>query len=681
MKVRTQTQSAMEAQAFKLVNIITISFWILIINGEDLTTKGNFQALFIPRGELFSKIASGHLHIPINISIFDHRIQAIDQLKDQIESTFNPSNFAKLAYLDKRELKIIRDSINLDLRLTRKGLVEAKSHFKLHHHQFGNRRSKRQILVGLAGIAAGLIYSEITKAEAIKVIQNDQSIIKSEVQENILKISQSETDIKLLNKTSQLINDELKKVFLKSQSNSIKITMIYVQGLVKHYISSCEGFLNGLSSALSGKLTPNFVNLLDLKDPIKTLKTRASNQGYKLSIDSTLELPNLPLSLVLNETHLNLLISIPIESPTSKFILYEYVPTPVPFILNQETHYLFIDPRKKFIAVNLNSNQFIEMDHSDLNTCSKFDKRFHCQSLIETSPSAQTCLLALYKNNFNTSKNLCNSYVSRNMIYGHKIRSSYLLVDTESRHIKYTYNISSVITETFSGSKIVKVDSGSSVATKNLFISKNEINNDFDLEIDPNHQLLDTQGFQTTIEELGIIDKNSKFINMNDSQLFDEIADSLSKVGSKMSLEGVTRIVHFQQRWRQAKLDAQWSIYGNIIIVGSVITILTLICFFYRCVHGKRCFSRNSQDEAEDTQQGVQLSNLQASQAFIPPPQASAPPPTPVDRPRDENPVIDAATRTLLQDTATAAATAALEMRKSKKANQTPTFDDLAYNY
>ena len=680
MKVRTQTQLAMEAQAFKLVNIITISFWILIINGEDLTTKGNFQALFIPKGELYSKIASGHLHIPINISIFDHRIQAIDQLKDQIESTFNPSNFAKLAYLDKRELKIIRDSINLDLRLTRKGLVEAKSHFKLHHHQFGNRRSKRQILVGLAGIAAGLIYSEITKAEAIKVIQNDQSIIKSEVQENILKISQSETDIKLLNKTSQLINDELKKVFLKSQSNTIKITMIYVQGLVKHYLSSCEGFLNGLSSALSGKLTPNFVNILDLKDPIKTLKTRASNQGYKLSIDSTLELPNLPLSLILNETHLNLLISIPIESPTSKFILYEYVPTPVPFILNQETHYLFINPRQKFIAVNLNSNQFIEMDQSDLDMCSRFDKRFHCQSLIETSPSAQTCLLALYKNNFNTSKNLCNSYVSKNLIFGHKIASAYLLVDTESRNIKYTYNISSVRTEPFSGSKIVTVDSGSSVATKNLFISKNEVNNDFDLDIDPNYQLLDSQEFQTTIKELGIIDENSKFIDSNDSQLFDEIADSLAKVGSKLNLKSVKRIVRFQQKWRQSEIDSKWSIYGNLIIIGSVLTILTLIFFISRCVPWKRCCSRTSQDEAENAQQ-MQLSNLQTSQAFIPPPQASAPPPTPVDQPRDENPKIDAATRTLLQDTATAAATAALEMRKSKKANQTPTFDDLAYNY
>ena len=163
---------------------------------------------------------------------------------------------------------------------------------------------------------------------------------------------------------------------------------------------------------------------------------------------------------------------------------------------------------------------------------------------------------------------------------------------------------------------------------------------------------------------------------MNDSQLFDEIADSLSKVGSKMSLEGVTRIVHFQQKWRQAKLDAQWSIYGNLIIVGSIITILTMICFFYRCVPWKRCFSRTSRDGAENTQQGVQLSNLRASQAC----EASAPPPTPDEQPREE-PKIDAKTRNLIQDTANRAATAALEMRKSKKANQTPTFDDLAYNY
>ena len=184
---------------------------------------------------------------------------------------------------------------------------------------------------------------------------------------------------------------------------------------------------------------------------------------------------------------------------------------------------------------------------------------------------------------------------------------------------------------------------------------------------------LDTQGFQTTLTELGILDKNEKFINMNDSEMFDEINNSLAKVGSKLSLESVTRIVRFQQKWRQAKIDAQWSVYGNLIIVGSLIAILTMLCFFYRCVPWKRCFSRTSQDEAEDTQQGVLLSNLRASQA-------SAPPPTPDEQPREE-PKIDAKTRTLIQDTATLAATAALEMRKSKKTNQTPTFDDLAYNY
>ena len=45
-------------------------------------------------------------------------------------------------------------------------------------------KSKRQILVGLAGIAAGVVSSEITNEEAIKFIQNDQKIIKSTVEEH-----------------------------------------------------------------------------------------------------------------------------------------------------------------------------------------------------------------------------------------------------------------------------------------------------------------------------------------------------------------------------------------------------------------------------------------------------------------------------------------------------------------
>ena len=83
------------------------------------------------------------------------------------------------------------------------------------------------------------------------------------------------------------------------------------------------------------------------------------------------------------------------------------------------------------------------------------------------------------------------------------------------------------------------------------------INNDYDIVIDPNNQLLDLDTFRTTIQELGIIKQNEEFITMNNSRLYDEIADNLLNVGSTMILKNGRRIADFQQKWKKAMLDAQ----------------------------------------------------------------------------------------------------------------------------
>ena len=126
------------------------------------------------------------------------------------------------------------------------------------------------------------------------------------------------------------------------------------------------------------------------------------------------------------------------ESPSSEFMLYEYVPTPIPFTLNSERHYMFIKPDKPFLAVNPIANSFIELDKTDLADCMRFASRYHCQSLIETSPNAKTCLMALFKNQLTQIKTLCPSYLAKHLIAGHRINNKYLFIDTLAKTIKTT---------------------------------------------------------------------------------------------------------------------------------------------------------------------------------------------------------------------------------------------------
>ena len=53
---------------------------------------------------------------------------------------------------------------------------------------------------------------------------------------------------------------------------------------------------------------------------------------------------------------------------------------------------------------------------------------------------------------------------------------------------------------------------------------------------------------ENAVQELGIINQNEQFITMNDSNLFEKIADSLSKAGTTMNMKSVRRIVDFQQK-------------------------------------------------------------------------------------------------------------------------------------
>ena len=67
------------------------------------------------------------------------------------------------------------------------------------------------------------------------------------------------------------MNEELKKMFIQAESNSLKITLMSVQAISKHYFKRCDSFLKGLTEALSGRLSQELVNLVDLKENIGKL--------------------------------------------------------------------------------------------------------------------------------------------------------------------------------------------------------------------------------------------------------------------------------------------------------------------------------------------------------------------------------------------------------------------------
>ena len=88
-------------------------FFILIYLTQTLFSDeiSGYQALFIKKTKLYSKIGNSHILIPLNLKIFEERIDSLNSLKDQVETSFKQENFKHLSKIDQREAKIVRDSL------------------------------------------------------------------------------------------------------------------------------------------------------------------------------------------------------------------------------------------------------------------------------------------------------------------------------------------------------------------------------------------------------------------------------------------------------------------------------------------------------------------------------------------------------------------------------------------
>ena len=145
-----------------------------------------------------------------------------DPMWNRVNSSFKIENFKGLSKLDIHEAGLARDTLLLNLDLVKDKVSECKKYLQIHKHDFENlnEREQRQIIAAAVGIIGGIVYSQVTRSEALRVLQKDNEIISDTVEMNILKISQTERDVKILNKTDEILKKELLKLFDKTETQS-----------------------------------------------------------------------------------------------------------------------------------------------------------------------------------------------------------------------------------------------------------------------------------------------------------------------------------------------------------------------------------------------------------------------------------------------------------------------------
>ena len=143
-----------------------------------------------------------------------------------------------------------------------------------------------------------------------------------------------------------------------------------------------DGIEVGLYNLLKGHLTPYLVSIEVVQKSLDELRNTLAQKGYLLSTYAASEALQTQASFVsfTNGSIISLL-HIPIFKSQSALYVYKYISSPLTTSKNKTT--LIIEPEKKYLAVSLKEELYMEIDDFSLEHNCKFIKdTYFCEGAV-----------------------------------------------------------------------------------------------------------------------------------------------------------------------------------------------------------------------------------------------------------------------------------------------------------
>ena len=122
-------------------------------------------------------------------------------------------------------------------------------------------------------------------------------------------------------------------------------------------------------------------------------------------------------------------------------------------------------------------------------------------------------------------------------------------------------NISNIKTAPFTGAELITVKPGSSVNTENLFLSKSPLEHNFGFtDLNLNYQY---KSYATDLQQLQLLSKSKYHLEPSNN----DVKKSLDKVGSKLPMSSVHRIIEFNKRLAKADAVAFWKTFSQFFLI------------------------------------------------------------------------------------------------------------------
>ena len=264
------------------------------------------------------------------------------------------------------------------------------------------RIMKRQASILLAGaglVAGGAWLMHATHLDTLLGLKDDsEDHLQVKLEEVAHQLNSEEDSIKELHKTmSSLMRVETKIVSLEHFQELLSTLHFHFAALRIRV----NNLIQGLADLLRHHVSPSLISYHALKLGFQTIIDKALSNGLQPIIANAADLYTLEASHLFDKNTFSLFVSIavPLEDPRDSMELYSYLPFPTAVNTSGSSvpKFILAKPENPFLAVNDQTQTYLELQTSDLLLCHNLGRKYICPKNGVKMGSQNSCLVSLYQ--------------------------------------------------------------------------------------------------------------------------------------------------------------------------------------------------------------------------------------------------------------------------------------------
>ena len=512
----------------------------------------NHGPIFKKIGVLYTGLAYGHIHLPINLTMLSERQTLLKEMNNNLQRFQLPMNSTKESIARLNWVKNWVNQTTLDSITKLGATLDSFEYSKSHLDQ--KERKRRQVFWAMGGALIGglitSIVSQFRQSTLLAVIQRKQTVLTSQIQTNMIRLAQSENDIKHLNRSVSLIMNGLEQDVRqqkKIRANALTLTTAYAITETAHRISALT---NAMELARSGQFSISLVNAAGLINALKTLQEKAMDDGRRLDVRNIMDLRHLPCSYAVdfeNKT-VHVIVHVPMSRAGSALQLFEYIDAPALISsTRKEDQPLFMEVQMEgqFLALSDDDSQYQTYTENSLKKCSKLAEIYFCPDLVLYKKNRKDCLMALYDNDPEVIESHCPLVMTNHISKASRLNeTTYIVTETERKDLNVVCNGNRITRHPIHGTVQIHVDRGCVISTDNMVISRPSFEAEVQMDglvinkpIDTNHWIPQEEHFETITAARHLLVQVGQKIPLN---LVKGLARFRSKLNAAGTVSGTT---------------------------------------------------------------------------------------------------------------------------------------------